>query len=467
VLEGTNARGVVVQRAVFELAARSSCSVAFMVDEGGGARLHLTDRKALPSVAEVVLPLEEAAGEAVVDFAFSPDGRWLLVRVAAGDGQRRLALYSAPDWRERVLPALEGSVLEYSWSLDGSAVAAVLQVGAGTVLGGLRVPSVAGDATASTIAPFEPVATPGDTRPVWFGGPNVGFLSAQGQFEGSRRLHSAALGANGFTSPIEDVGGQFSEDADTLLRLEGNEQGLLLYASFLQNPTLVELYRPVADGVRDVTQTSRAIPSPDVSDGGDGGNLRVFDFDGDTLSQSRPVEGAYVYTEAQARLRRRAFSPSGRWFLFGNDFVLYTADLAGSRLLQLAHTTSIDASLSPELAFSPDDRYLVRHQSDRVFIGLLGEDRPELRLNDRLRASAPCDEHLARSSLSYCGNSSSASSQVAWARDSRSFLFANVAGELQLMRVLPLLDGNSLNVERVELRPGCGDGCLGQFALQP
>ncbi|MET0410713.1 MAG: hypothetical protein ABW217_05435, partial [Polyangiaceae bacterium] len=204
-----------------------------------------------------------------------------------------------------------------------------------------------------------------------------------------------------------------------------------------------------------------------VSDGVDGGNLRVFDLDGDVLSAARPVDGAYVYTEAQARLRRRAFSPSGRWFVFGNDFVLYTADLAGPRLLQLARTTSIDASLFPELAFSPDDRYLTRHQGDRVFIGLLGEDRPELSLNDRLPASAPCDEHLARSPHSYCGDGSSASSQVSWASDSGSFLFVNVTGELQLMRVLPPFAGQSLHLERVELRPGCAAGCLGQFALQP
>ncbi|MET0414000.1 MAG: hypothetical protein ABW217_22010, partial [Polyangiaceae bacterium] len=379
VLEGANARGVVVQRAAFELTARSSCSVAFMVDEGNGARLHLADREALASVPERVLPAELGAGEAVVDFAFSPGGRWLLARVASTDGQRRLTLHSAPDWREHALPSLGGSVLEYGWSLDGAAVAAVVQTDAAALLGGFRLPSVAGDATDAVRAVFEPVPTPGDTRPVWFAGSNVGFLSAQGQFEGSRRLHAAALGASGFTSPSEYVGGQFSEDADTLLRLEGNEQGLLLYASFLANPTLVELYRPVATGIHGVTQTSPAIPSPDVrysalaqagvlrvqrsyeeplptfasviasvpgcnallawsprsdrlacvSDGVDAANLRVFDLDGDVLSAARPVDGAYVYTEAQARLRRRAFSPSGRWFVFGNDFVLYTADLAG------------------------------------------------------------------------------------------------------------------------------------------
>jgi hypothetical protein len=519
VLAGADARGVVVQRAAFELVPRSSCSVAFMVDEGGGARLHLADREALGSVPEVVLPAELAAGEGVVDFAFSPNGRWLLVRVAGADGQRRLALYSAPDWREHALPPLEGSVLEYSWSLDDSAVAAVLQTEEGAALGGFRLPSsVADRATDSASVAFTPVPTPSDTRPVWFAGPNVGFLSGEGLIAGDRLLHSAALGERGFAAPIPKAAdGLFSTDPDTLVRLEASEQGLLLFAAFRTNPTLVNLYRPSPSGVFGVDQDGPAIPSRDarfsalvdgellvarsydeplagfatvvardsgcnallgwspsndrlacVSDGAGGGNLRVYDFRDGVLSPSQPVEGSYVYTEAEARFRRRAFSPDGHWFVFGNGFELYVADLRGSRFVQQLRTTNIDALRFPELAFSPDGRYLTRHQEERLFLRLLDSDRPEVPFADRLPASLPCDEHLARSPQSYCGNGSSASSQVSWAGDSRSFLFSDVAGELQLIRVLPLLsDGQSLHLERVELRPGCGEGCVGRFALQP
>jgi hypothetical protein len=346
----------------------------------------------------------------------------------------------------------------------------------------------------------------------------VGFLSGEGLVEGDRRLHSAPLGERGFAAPTPKVGdGLFSADADTLVRLEASEQGLLLFAAFRTNPTLVNLYRPIPSGLFGVDQDGPAIPSRDarfsalvdgellvarsydeplagfatvvardagcsallgwspsndrlacVSDGAAGGNLRVYDFRDGVLSPSQPVAGAYVYTEAEARFRRRAFSPGGHWFVFGNDFELYVADLRGSRFVQQLRTTNIDALRYPELAFSPDERYLIRHQEERLFMRLLDGDRPEVPLTDRLPASLPCDEHLARSSQSYCGNGSSASSQLSWAGDSRSFLFANVAGELQLMRVLPLLlDGQSLQIARVALRPGCGQGCLGQFALQP
>lgn len=517
VLEGKDAGGVVVQRAAFELEARASCSVAFLVDEGSGARLHLADREGLASVPEVILPATPADGERVVDFAFSPDGRSLLVRIASAAGENRLALHAAPDWREQALPALGGSVLEYSWSLDGSAVAAVLQSDAGALLGGFRLlSSVADRATDSSSGAFTPVPTPSDTRPVWFAGPHVGFLSSEGRSEDDRLLYSAALGEGGFALPIAKTSELFSVDADTLLRLEPSDEGLLLFAAFRTNPTLVNLYRPGAEGVLGVDQDGPAILSSDarfsalvdgelliarsyadplptfapvvargpgcnallgwspsndrlacVTDGADGGNLRVYDFRDGVLSASQPVEGSYVYTEAEARFRRRAFSPGGRWFVFGNDFELYVADLQGPRFVQQLRTTSVDALRYPEFAFSPDERYVTRHQENRLSLRLLAEESSEIPLAERLPASLPCDEHLARSSQNYCGTSASASSQVSWASDSRSFLFVNVAGELQLRRVLPLLDEQSVHVEPVPLRPGCGQGCLGRFALQP
>lgn len=519
VLEGRDARGAVLQRATFELVARTSCSVAFMVDEGGGSRLHLADREGLASAPEVILPLAPAEGERVVDFAFSPDGRALLVRVAGADGERRLTLHSAPDWREHALPALGGSVQEYAWSQDGAAVAAVLQSEAGVLLGGFRWQSrIAENGMSLESTAFIPVPTPGDTRPVWFAGAHVGFLSGEGLVDGDRLLHSASLGERGFAAPIpKPAGALFSVDPDTLIRLETSAQGLLLYGAFRESSTLVELYRPSSEGVDSVSQLSGAVPSSDrrysaraqegvlslqrsyeeplqpfatvvaslpgcnallawsptddrlacVSDGAEGGNLRVYELRDAVLSPSRPVEGSYVYSETQARLRPRAFSPSGRWLLFGNDLELYTADLGGPRLLQLGRVTNIDASLFPELAFSPNDRYLTRHQGDRLFLGLLGEDRPQIPLTDRLLPSLPCDEHLARSGQSFCGSSTSSSSRVSWASDSRSILFLNVSGELQLVRVSRLRDEPSLQLERVALRPGCADGCLGPFALQP
>lgn len=516
VLEGKDAEGQVVQRARFELSARTSCSVAFVVDEGSGARLHLADREQLATVPEVVLPLAPAAGESVIDFQFSPDGRSLLVRVADSTGGNRLTAYSAPDWRERALPGLAGSVLEYAWSLDGSAVAAVLQTPDGTRLGGFALPSIAADATDSALTAFAGVATPGDTRPVWFTAQRVGFLSAQGQSEGGRQLLSATLGGNGFSTPVAETGARFSEDELTLLRLEGNGQGLLLYSAFLTNATLVELFRPDGAGVHDVTQGATAIPSPDarysaltnggelrvqlaheqplqtfatviatapgcnallawspasdrvlcVTDGAAGGNLRTYDFDGSALSDARPIEGAYVYSEAIARFRRRAFSPGGRWLTFGNDFQQYFVDLRDERLLPQPTPMPIDASAQPEYAFSPDDRLLVRHQQDRITVRYLAEQGQSL-LAERVAPSLACDEHLARSFQSYCGSSTSSTSQVSWASDSRSFLFANTAGELQLMRILPSADVAVIDLDPVALRSGCAAGCLGQFALQP
>lgn len=516
VLEGKDARGQVVQRARFELGARTSCSVAFVVDEGSGARLHLADREQLATVPEVVLPLAPTAGESVVDFQFSPDGRSLLVRVADSAGGNRLTAYSAPDWRERALPALAGSVLQYAWSLDGSAVAAVLLTVDGIRLGGFALPSIVTESSDSVLTAFAMVATPGDTRPVWFTEQHVGFLSGEGPSEGGRQLLSATLGASGFSTPVAETGARFSEDELTLLRLEGNEQGLLLYSAFLANPTLVELFRPDGAGVHDVTQGATAIPSPDarysalanggelrvqlaheqplqtfatviatatgcnallawspasdrvvcVTDGAAGGNLRAYDFDGRVLSEPRPVEGAYVYSEAIARFRRRAFSPGGRWLTFGNDFQQYFVDLRDERLLPQPTPMPIDASAQPEYAFSPDDRLLVRHQGDRIAVRYLAEQGQSL-LAERVAPSLPCDEHLARSSRSYCGSSTSSTSQVSWASDSRSFLFANTAGELQLMRVLPSADSAVVDLDPVALRPDCAAGCLGQFALQP
>jgi hypothetical protein len=111
----------------YDLPVRESCRFAYIA--GNDDRLHLRD-VFLSSGNDVVLPETLAAGEAVFDFQFSPDGEWLAFRAGVAD---RLRVYLVPAGAatpsataiELTCPGVNDvcGVIDYAWSPSSRALA--------------------------------------------------------------------------------------------------------------------------------------------------------------------------------------------------------------------------------------------------------------------------------------------------------------------------------------------------------
>ena len=90
-----------------------------MSSETGWTRLHLFH----PAGELRVTRPESTEDPAVLEFKFSPDGRFVAYRL--GDSRIDLRLAVAPSWEEISLD-WDGSVTDYGWSPDASTLAVFL-----------------------------------------------------------------------------------------------------------------------------------------------------------------------------------------------------------------------------------------------------------------------------------------------------------------------------------------------------
>jgi hypothetical protein len=137
-LQVTDAKGLQTQL-TYPLVYRDKCWLGFTSTKDGDAQVHLFD----PALKVSALALEESPNNTtVVDFKFSPDGKFLVYRRAASSGGAQdLVLAAAPNWQDQVVD-LGGSVLEYSWSQGAAVLAVAFLDGSGnTMLGGVNVTS--------------------------------------------------------------------------------------------------------------------------------------------------------------------------------------------------------------------------------------------------------------------------------------------------------------------------------------
>jgi hypothetical protein len=122
-----------------ELEERDTCWLAYISAADGAAQLHFRDVFLDPE-RDIALPAALAVGEAVVDFKFAPNGRWIAFRVGA-ESNHHVELYStAPDVAgglpaastrvpfvcPNATPDAGCGVLDYAWSGDSRRLAVVL-----------------------------------------------------------------------------------------------------------------------------------------------------------------------------------------------------------------------------------------------------------------------------------------------------------------------------------------------------
>jgi len=119
-----------------------------------------------------------AENAGVVDFKFSPDGKFLVYRRSSGTpATQSLVLAAAPNWQEQPLD-FGGSVLEYAWSQSSSALAVAFQNDAGTQLGGVSVANasvtpgssggISGTQILQPVVMLDPASAPLHSDLLWF-----------------------------------------------------------------------------------------------------------------------------------------------------------------------------------------------------------------------------------------------------------------------------------------------------------
>ena len=497
----------------FELVPRDRCWFARAGNDTGTSYVELLD-PLLDTGPSPRVRLPAGPGEEVADFRFSPDGRVLAVRTRDAMGTHRLALYGAPRWLALEPTRTEGrSVLQYAWATDSSLLALAVSDGAATYLETLRLTGSGAVGDAAALLPSTRVGpaveAPVGSELVWLSGSRLAFHapSPTPRVAGERHVYHAELGPEaGFLAPVAHTNVSYVLDALSSLRLEPRATGLFVVSSFNATASIEfhsadsteQVFSHAPNAVlapqggctaRSSDEAGLEIHAPEggeplaaqggcahllgwssagdrlacISDDPGFGGLRILDFDAARrrLTPSL-VEGAYVYSEETSQLRRRAFSPMGRRFAFSTDDSLFVAERGDERwLVERAPTAFFDTD-NPfvDLAFSPDERWLLMHRGNTLMLRDLDAEGDETAVIEiALPASEPCAEVEGDTSHRWCGDGSSRSAAMAWSPDSKALAYrALESGSL------PALDSSVGAGGVVLLR--CGPGCT-HYAFQP
>jgi len=163
VIRAVDARGLDV-RVEYRARARDACWFAYTASGAGGPKLALVD-----GLREPAEPAVLAHNTNVYDFQFSPDGRYLAYRYAAGaqfpHGQR-LALVELSNLHETALAFGEDAISAYAWSPNGAVLAVGFTATGERFLGGVRMP-VPGSGDAPT--QLAPIAALVEDNLAWVG----------------------------------------------------------------------------------------------------------------------------------------------------------------------------------------------------------------------------------------------------------------------------------------------------------
>jgi len=497
-------------RAQYRVDPRSSCWFAYASTENGSRRVHLVDPLLLDSAPRHDLPRDMPAGANVEDFRFSPDGRWLAVRVDDG-GTRSVELFTAPSWESAGVLDAAGSVADYAWSPNGQVLAVAAGPADARTLGGVRVLREPELGNASVVA-LTPVATPADPPLVWVGDGSVAFHAQDASDPFTHYLYSGLLADAGaqFTSVAAYTDFPYEIGDGVTLTLvpgtttfvvvanDGTNRTLSSFAataeggparvSWFPDDTVVsqsgELLARSRDGALEVFSAREytlmepvpvaTAPGCDrvlawsaddaqlacAAAGSSRGTLRVFTLADGRLTGAL-VEGDYDFP-VDLQFRRRAFAPGRRWFTFGTAYGLHSVSLGSEPLQQRGAGTRVDSVTSAtEIALSPDGEQVVVHTGRWLTLLPLSDlDFAQNVTEDELDDAEPCVENDAWASNSACNTTRTRSSQTVWSPDSRVFAFRTKENELLLHQT-----GNDATARSLSI--ACDGTCITSSDFQP
>lgn len=497
-VEVTDANAHTVQKS-YAVEARDRCWLAFVASEPAPAHLVLVDGRLVerqPS-ARRTLP-EGPASDPVVDFQFSPDGRFIAYRLGAEPGALRLELARLSNGRSLAITT-DGSVGAYAWSNDASTLAIAVDAGGQSLLGGIdvstaRAVSFDPDVPLDGVRELDAVAAPRPDSPlVWSADNRLAFLASTAGVE--RRLVTAALERERFAPPSQrgrfsgaarlaaGAGGVFVAEPATGLHeffAHGVEpstlhaEGSVLSASGayagLARDGAVQIFRPerasspagspsfAASGCS--TLLAWAGEAERIACAGAmGAEDRVAWFEisaaGDAITALGSLGGALP--SPQQAGQRRAFSARGRWFAFTSGDGVSVARLQpGAPRLQLALAASVVSGTPSLLSFSPDESLLAVGAANTLgLIDLEQGAASYVVLSPSAVFDELCSERFVEGAAEWCG-SASREPDVSWSRGSDLIAFRSTLGTLQLIDLSRASEGRI----GAPLSPdACFEGC--------
>jgi WD40 repeat protein len=494
-------------RKSYDVQARDKCWLAYVSTEPAPPRLELVDGRLLrrqPDDARRTLP-SAPSSDGVVDFAFSPDGRFIALRLGPDASALRLELLRLSDGEARELE-LGGSVTAYTWSPDSATLAVAFAVAEQTRLGGVDVAAVprAPAAPGTPLGNIRPLASRDvsniDSGLTWFDGDHLAFLSRQANGSSGRRLVTTALEPAGFAAPathgtsefsdgarlLEGAGGVFVAEPETGLHAFFASDGrapLSHAAGLVVSPSgaLAGLAREGDLQIFRPSDPSGAAAVPFLGAGGcttllawasgrdriactdeRNGRNQVALFDvpraGGDLTELALIPEPYLYPVGEHMGRRRLLSPSGRWFAFATDDDLFVArsDERATGLVATVPETVL--GIRPgALAFSPDEAFLLVGAGNSVGLFDLerGQSSPAV-LSSSAAINDDCGERFVDGATEWCGRQSRAA-ELAWSNGSDLVAFRSSLGTLLLMDVS--LASSGIIGEAIAPDTVCSEAC--------
>ena len=492
---------------IFLLSPREKCWFSYIATTPSPARLQLFDavlgqRKTLPA---------PAVDEAVLDYRFSPDGKYLAYRLKPSAGPAVLSVMQLRSGREQRLDF--SAVTHYSWSPDS----AILAVTYGTnQLSGIDVSLETGNPGIPTAIVFPKLASlntgfaPVTSDLVWFDGKQLGFLTLFSEVGGSViQFLNTATKVDGFANLVLHADSLFLQTAQLIPGYQGlfavpnegsdkpwffgtgaavpvNHTNVVIapsgrYTARAQAHQLA-LFRAIdnsADGAPH-TQIAGCDAILAWANGkeriacarqvGDQDEIALFDINltTDALTQAGIVSVGNNPHDAQ-QLRRRLFSARGARFAYTAGSSLFVSGYANGTqtIVNLPAPAAPADSASAALSFAPNEQLLLFHRGTQLFFVDIPNRLAKVSLSDELPPSQPCLENDSRSTTAgWCG-AERPGAPFMWSPGSDLAAFQNADGRLQ---IVDLSARKALaSFKPVSVDDSCSGGCVaaGQFGFQP
>jgi hypothetical protein len=423
----------------FALSPRDKCWLAYLRGDPSATKLELFDpvlsrREALP---------REASAEPVMDFEFSPNGRWLAYRTGTDPSAGRLALLDLATLGDAPLDF--DAVTLYAWEADSASLLIAFDTAEGRFLGGI-IPS--GTTTSPSYSKLTPGEAHVDSPPIAYGDSAVGFLSADGPFQKLAIAARTELGFENAELRIDsgfELGDWLHPAPAGLFGMPSNDFEILYYGAdgfqfafhdnvrvapsgryvARQQEGALALFLPAQDSSPpDATphltsagceqligwaeQRERVACTRSAQSLETGTRVAFFNIDpeADTVSNAVALRGEYSYPEITPSVRHRLFSPSGNRFAFTTDVWLFAARITtDDAVVDFRHQFNPAPGLDDaELAFSPDETRLLEHRGTRLSLFEFDDElETEWLLSDSLPASRACTDAFKAASGYYCG----------------------------------------------------------------
>jgi hypothetical protein len=497
-VEVTDADAHTVQKS-YAVEARERCWLAFVASEPAPAHLVLVDGRLVERQpgARRALP-EEPAAEPVVDFQFSPDGRFIAYRIGAGPGALRLELARLSNGRSQAI-ATDGAVTAYAWSSDASTLAFAFDAGGQSFLGGIDVSavdaaSVDPDAAFEAVRSLAAVAAPApDSTLVWYAESRLAFLG--GASGAGRRLVTVALEPDRFAPPsqrggfsgagrlLAGAGGVFvAEPATGLHEFFADGAGLpMAHAEGSVISASGAFAGMVRDGAVQIFRPERASSPPGAPSFAASGCSTLLAWAGEreriACADARGAEARVAWFEisaagdaiaalgslsvpfpsAEHAGRRRSFSASGRWFAFSTgDGVSVARTQPGAPRLEVALPAAVLGAPPSVLSFSPDESFLAIGAANTLGLIELEQGAASyVVLSPSAVFNESCSERFVDGAAEWCGSASQAP-DVSWSNASDLLAFRSSLGTLQLIDLSRASEGRI----GAPLSPdACSEGC--------